>query len=353
MPDIDWNAAFGSPTQLGNGWSSWMPAGWSTITNPDSLQYVGQNNGNYSENPDDPNYHMYAGLLNAMASGQPPTSGWLEAQGPNGDSAQQFLNPDGSTQNFAVHGNDDSAFWNAALAAATVTGANMGAFSGLGGVSGAAAGAEGAGGGASALDALMASGGADSGMGWLSGLTPGGGTAAAGAGGSSFNLGNLFGGGGGGGIGGSGIGIGGALQGLSSIYGIYQGNKMLDLAKGADPFRNYRDGFAQQLAALMADPSSVTKLPGYAANMKASEQALTRNLASQGLTGSGTAAEALTKFGAEYQGNAFNTYLSQLAGLAGAGSTGAGGAGQMTAGGYNTINNSLNNLAKIFPRIGG
>lgn len=147
-------------------------------------------------------------------------------------------------------------------------------------------------------------------------------------------------------------GLGNIAQLASSVYGIYSGNKMLDLSKNADPFGAYRGQFAQQLSDLMKNPSSVTNMPGYKANMAASEQALTRNLASQGLTGSGTAAEALTKFGAEYQGNYFNQLLSQLMTLSGAGSMGAGMQGQMMAGGYNTIGQSLNNLVKMFPKGG-
>jgi hypothetical protein len=144
--------------------------------------------------------------------------------------------------------------------------------------------------------------------------------------------------------------LGGWGQLASSLYGIYQGNKMLDMAQNADPFAPYRGGYAAQLQQLMTNPNIVTGLPGYQATMASAEQALTRNLASQGLTGSGAAAEALAKFGGEFQNQAFSQYLSQLAGLAGAGSTGSAGLMEGSAAGYNTINQSLNNLFKIQPR---
>ncbi len=157
-------------------------------------------------------------------------------------------------------------------------------------------------------------------------------------------LGNLFGGSGG---------YGNLAQLLASAYGIYQGNEMKDLAKGADPFGPYRAGYAQQLNNLTANPASVTSRPGYDAAMKAGELALTRNLAAQGLTGSGTAAQSLVDFGARFQNEQYDKELSQLANLAGAGSSGANGNMAGTAAAYNTINNSLENLIKIWGKQGG
>lgn len=153
----------------------------------------------------------------------------------------------------------------------------------------------------------------------------------------------------GGGTATGGMGLGGYAQIGSSALGLYQGQQMKGMAGAADPFGKYRGGFAQQLQALMANPSSVTKTPGYQAGMDAAQQSLTRNLASQGLTGSGTAAEALTKFGAEYQGQQYQQQIQNLMGLSGANIAGAGTAAQITAGGMNTQNQSLQNLAKVLP----
>ncbi|CAB4120880.1 hypothetical protein UFOVP2_44 [uncultured Caudovirales phage] len=139
----------------------------------------------------------------------------------------------------------------------------------------------------------------------------------------------------------------------SSLYGLYQGNQMMKMGQNADPFAPYRGQYAAQLNTLMQNPSSVTSLPGYQAGMSQAEQALTRQSASQGLTGSGTTAAALANAGANYQGTFFNNYLNQLAGLAGAGSTGAQGSMAGYAAGANTQNQSLQNLMKLWPTVGG
>jgi len=135
---------------------------------------------------------------------------------------------------------------------------------------------------------------------------------------------------------------------LASLYGLYQGNQLQSMAKNADPFGPYRAGFAQQLQQLMANPSSVTSLPGYQASMQAGEQSLTRNLASQGLTGSGTAASSLVNYGSQFEMQAFQQQLQNLMGLSGANINGAGTNMAGYAAGANTINQSLNNLVKLW-----
>lgn len=140
---------------------------------------------------------------------------------------------------------------------------------------------------------------------------------------------------------------------LTSLYGMYQGNKMSGAASQTDPFAPYRAGYAQQLQSLMKNPASIQNDPGYKASQDAAEQTLTRNLASQGLTGSGTAASALATEGAQFQSTYYNQQIQTLAGLGGANINNAGInlAGQ--AAGANTINNSLNNLFKLFSSFGG
>jgi hypothetical protein len=140
---------------------------------------------------------------------------------------------------------------------------------------------------------------------------------------------------------------------LSSLYGIYQGTQTQKGSANADPFAPYREGYAKQLQGLMTNPSSVTSLPGYKAGLDQAEQTLTRQSASQGLTGSGATAAALAQLGGTYETNFYNNQIQTLAGLAGAGSTGAGGAAQMNTGGANTINSSINNLFKILPSLMG
>lgn len=79
--------------------------------------------------------------------------------------------------------------------------------------------------------------------------------------------------------------------------------------------------YARQLQALMRDPSSVSKLPGYEAGL----QAVQRSMASQGYSGSGNMATALQKYG----GDIYGQQIQRLAALQGAdqGMAGIGAAG--------------------------
>ena len=139
----------------------------------------------------------------------------------------------------------------------------------------------------------------------------------------------------------------------TGLMGIGQGQQMIDASKSADPFGPYRPQFAQQLMALMKNPQAVTELPGYKQSMAAGEQTLTRNLASQGLTGSGAAAEALVKFGGEFQNTSYQQTLANLSHLSGADINGAGTQLQGLAAGTNTQNQSMNNLIKVLPALMG
>ena len=147
-------------------------------------------------------------------------------------------------------------------------------------------------------------------------------------------LGGLMGGGdSGGGLGGL---LGGAL-------GMFQGSGNQSQSRQLDPFGPSRSMYVDQLNQLMNNPSSVTSLPGYQFGLDQGEQALTRNLASQGLTGSGTAAAAIPEFAGEYASNAFQRQLQNLMSLSGAnfGEAGAMGAAQMRTAGQNTFNQGL------------
>jgi hypothetical protein len=109
----------------------------------------------------------------------------------------------------------------------------------------------------------------------------------------------------------------------SSLYGIYQGiqqqNQASDALKASDPFGPYRAAYAEQLKALMDNPSSIMEDPGYKFQRDQGEQALVRNMAAGGYLGSGNLGVALTKYGEDYASNAYNARLSQLSTLAGAG----------------------------------
>ena len=88
------------------------------------------------------------------------------------------------------------------------------------------------------------------------------------------------------------------------------GNATTQAAATADPFGPYRKQYADMLAKLTADPSSITSTPGYEAGM----QAVQRAGAAQGYTDSGNLAASLQKYGGDF----YNNEVSQLSQLAGA-----------------------------------
>ncbi len=72
----------------------------------------------------------------------------------------------------------------------------------------------------------------------------------------------------------------------------------------------YRD----QLSALLADPSSVTSLPGYKFNKQQGEESVARQFAANP---SGAEGVALTEFGQNYASSAYQQQAQLLAGLSG------------------------------------
>jgi len=96
------------------------------------------------------------------------------------------------------------------------------------------------------------------------------------------------------------VGVAGSV--ISSRQASRQARQQNELARegidAADPFREHRAGAATRLNALMADPSSIKDSAAYKARM----QAVQRQLAAQGYTGSGNAlVEAAEASGAAYQ----------------------------------------------------
>lgn len=76
-----------------------------------------------------------------------------------------------------------------------------------------------------------------------------------------------------------------------------------------DPYAPYRGDAAKKLNSLMADPSQISTLPEYQADL----QAASRTMAAQGYTGSGNALVAAANAGGQAYQQAFNN-LSMLAG---------------------------------------
>ncbi len=134
------------------------------------------------------------------------------------------------------------------------------------------------------------------------------------------------------------------------LYGLYQAEEQRKLAKKAaemqDPFGPQRAQYAEQLKKLNADPSSVTKLPGYQFGMDQGTKALTRQMAATGYTGSGNEAIALQDFGQKYAGEWYNAERDRLASLAGA-QFGPSGGNTLLAGNVNANDILARSLASI------
>lgn len=98
----------------------------------------------------------------------------------------------------------------------------------------------------------------------------------------------------------------------TGIYGLTQSGKMSKAAqtamKQADPFGGERGTYQQKLRDLYADPSSITKMPGYQAGI----EAVQRGMAPYGY--SGNLATALQKYGGQF----FSDEAARLASLSGA-----------------------------------
>lgn len=145
---------------------------------------------------------------------------------------------------------------------------------------------------------------------------------------------------------------------LTTAGTIYATKKASDQAKkqnqlaqqgiaAADPYGPYRAGAAEKLNALMADPNSITDTAEY----KARQEAVRRQMAAQGYTGSGNALIAA----ADAAGQSFQQSFNNLSMLAGAGVAPGGGYGQAlqanqmandtTMSGYAGIINNIGNLA--------
>lgn len=142
---------------------------------------------------------------------------------------------------------------------------------------------------------------------------------------------------------------------------IYAAKKQSDAAKDAnkiakegiaasDPLKDFRPEYAQKLDALIKDPSSITDTAEY----KARQQAVARQLAAQGYTGSGNALiEAADAAGQSYQ-QAFQNLYGLASGQMGGGydtATQASLAGSDSK--ANAIAGVANNLTNLGATIGG
>jgi hypothetical protein len=93
------------------------------------------------------------------------------------------------------------------------------------------------------------------------------------------------------------------------------------ITRESNPFGAYRDQYAQQLQALMANPTSVERDPGFTGSRDQSLQQVQKLMAAQGYKGSGNMAAALYDRSNNFELDYINNKENQLAQLAGAGIT--------------------------------
>lgn len=123
-------------------------------------------------------------------------------------------------------------------------------------------------------------------------------------------------------------------------------------AAAADPFAGQRGQYQDQLSALMKDPSSVTKTPGYEFNFDQGLQGLQRQEAAAGNLNSGTADIGAVQYGENYAMNTFSQYEQMLSHLAGADIGSPGTSGQLITAGANAASSAggglMGSLLSIF-----
>jgi len=134
----------------------------------------------------------------------------------------------------------------------------------------------------------------------------------------------------------SGAGIVGGLARMAGGVGsIAAGQQAGQYAKQADPFAQYRSGYAAQLSNLLNNPSTITTTPGYQFNLGQGLQTLQAQQAAQGrLVGGGALLQA-QQFGQQYaQSNLQQqqALLAQLSGATQSPATGAAAQAGLTAG---------------------
>lgn len=97
----------------------------------------------------------------------------------------------------------------------------------------------------------------------------------------------------------------------------------------SDPFASQRPQYQGQLSALMADPSSISKTPGYQFQFDQGMQALERAQAAQGTFRSGQTDTAAIQFGQGLAETSFGNWEKMLADLSGVNAGNPGQAGSL------------------------
>jgi hypothetical protein len=127
-------------------------------------------------------------------------------------------------------------------------------------------------------------------------------------------------------VGGLGQLAGGVGQIAGGVGSIKAGQQMGQYAKQADPFAQYRSGYAAQLQNLLQDPSTITTTPGYQFQLGQGLQALQAQQAAQGRLVSGGALLQGQQFGQQFATSNLQQQQNLLASLSGATQSPASGA---------------------------
>jgi hypothetical protein len=111
--------------------------------------------------------------------------------------------------------------------------------------------------------------------------------------------------------------VGGLGKLAGGVMSLQAGKQMGQYARQADPFAQYRSGYAAQLQNLMNNPQSVTQTPGYQFNLSQGLQGLQAQQAAQGRLVSGGALIQGQQFGQQLASQTYNQQLDTLARLSG------------------------------------
>lgn len=137
----------------------------------------------------------------------------------------------------------------------------------------------------------------------------------------------------------------------TAIYGATQAGGISSQAQGeSSSVFGEQQYYAQQLQQLMANPQSVSSLPGYQFNFNQGAQAVQRQEGAAGFNGSGNEGIALTQYGQNFATSAYTTQeqmLSQLAGL-----TAPSSPSQLTSAAAGSQNQSFNQLGTALTALG-
>ena len=112
--------------------------------------------------------------------------------------------------------------------------------------------------------------------------------------------------------------IGGLAKMAGGVGSVMAGQQAGQYAKQADPFAQYRSGYAAQLANLLNNPSTITTTPGYQFNLAQGLQAQQAQQAQQGRLVSGGGLLQAQQFGQQYAQSNLQQQQALLASLSGA-----------------------------------